>query len=193
MERSTHTPDATTDTDEMTTITVPAHENGVVRVFSLSMSSDQAQSLRNSRKGQRDALGLEKLDPRGIEVLRIDDLADIGLYGYLRDGVDVEEAELSRDRARLKALDGWVLLIYSSGFEGQKVEFMPTPELTLIGTYHQTRPEAARADLDAASAQPYSGTPTIEPPQPVRGRPGGAMVVLGLVVLVALTAWWVLT
>ncbi|APE42587.1 hypothetical protein BOO69_03510 [Sulfitobacter alexandrii] len=177
----------------MTTITVPAHEHGVVRVFSLSMSADQAESLRNSRHAQADALGLKEMDPRGVEVFRIADLADFGLYGYLRDGVDAEEADLARDRTKLKALEGWVLLVHSSAFEGRQVEFTPTPELTLIGTYGRTQPDPTRLEVESDAAKPYSGSPTMTPPQPVRGRPGSVMVIAGLVLLLMLVCWWLLS
>lgn len=181
------------DTDEMTQITVPAHEHGIVRVFSLSMSADQAQSLRNSRQAQKDALGLKQLDPRGVEVFQVSDLADIGLHGYLREGVDADEAGLTRDRTKLRALEGWVMLVYSSAFEGREVAFTPTPELTLIGAYGQTKIDRSQIDIDSEAAKPYSGTPTLTPPQPVRGGAGGTMVIIGLIVLVALACWWVLS
>lgn len=177
----------------MTHITVPAHEHGIVRVFSLSMSADQAASLRNSRQAQVDALGLKEIDPRGVEVFQISDLADIGLPGYLREGVDADEAGLTRDQAKLRALDGWVMLVYSSAFEGRDVDFTPTPELTLIGAYGQTKTDRTRIDIESQAAKPYSGSPGLTPPQPVRGGPGRTMVVIGLIVLVALISWWAIS
>ena len=181
------------DPDEMAQITIPAHEHGIVRVFSLSMSDDQAKSLRNSRQAQKDALGMQQLDPRGIDVFQISDLAEIGLHGYLREGVDADEAGLTRDRAKLRALEGWVMLVYSSAFEGREVTFTPTPELTLIGTYGQAKRDWSQIEIDSDAAKPYSGTPTLTPPQPVRGGAGGAMVIIALLVLVALVCLWMLS
>ena len=72
-----------------------------------------------------------------MEVFALADLGELGLVGYLREGVDVPEADLQADRQKLSGLDGWVMLVHSSAFGGQGVVLTPWSEITLIGTYAQ--------------------------------------------------------
>jgi hypothetical protein len=177
----------------MTPVNVPANEHGLVRVFSLSMRPTEARALRDNETAQQAALGTDALDPRGIEVFQISDLADMGLAGYLRDGLDAEETGLVRDGAKLGALDGWVMLLYSSAFGGATATLTPAPELTLIGTYGRTKADQTRIDIASDAAQPYTGHPTIPPTPPARYSAGGSMVVVALIVLAGLVAWWALS
>ena len=117
----------------------------------------------------------------------------MGLAGYLRDGLDAEETGLVRDGAKLSALDGWVMLLYSSAFGGATATLTPAPELTLIGTYGRTKADQTRIDIASDAAQPYTGHPTIPPTPPARYSAGGSMVVVALIVLAGLVAWWVLS
>jgi len=177
----------------MRTLNVPANEHGVVRVFSLSMSAEEARNLKQDAEMQRAVLGVELLNERGVEVFQIADLGDVGLMGYLREGVDAVEDDLKRDRARLGALEGWVMIVYSSAFDGQEVILAPAPELTLIGRYGQTQIDTTPIELTAESAQPYTGAPTATPPQPAKGGAGSTLVVAGIIVLLGLAVWWLLT
>lgn len=177
---------------DMTPITIPAAEHGVLRVFSLSMPSGEARRLRDSDTAQREALGVADLDPAGIEVFQIADLSEIGLTGYLREGADVQEDQIKRDRARLEGLDGWVMLVHSSAFGGEEVTLNPGSALTLIGTYGRTEPDTTRVEVASDAAKPYTGIPDVTPAPPAKGNAGSLMVMVGLAVLVALVLWVVL-
>ncbi len=176
----------------MTKITVPTGETGVTRVFALSMPASEARSLREDTAAQQRALGADQLEARGVEVFAVGDLGEMGLTGYLREGVDVQEDQLKRDAARLSAIDGWVMLVYSSAFSSEAATLDPAPALTLIGTYGQTRPDSAQVDLQAEAAKPYTGTPDANPQAaPARGR-GQSMIIFAIVVLLALALYWLL-
>ena len=177
----------------MTTTPILANEQGLVRVFSLSMRPAEARALRDNEMAQQAALGAEIPDTRGIEIFELTDLADIGLAGYLREGLDVEETGLALDAAKLGALEGWVMLVYSSAFAGETATLTPAPELTLIGTYGQTKADQAQIDLVSDAAKPYSGSAAITPSLSARSGAGGSMVVVGLIVLAGLILWWALS
>lgn len=170
-------------------ITISTGETGTTRVFSLSMPAAEAQHLRDDEAAQRAVLGLDSLNPDGIEVFALRDLGDLGLIGYLREGVDVPEADLKRDAARLAALDGWVMLVHSLAFGGQSTTLKPSSTLTLIGTYGQTKAKGTPVPLEAQSAAPYSGTPknTARPAAPRFRNPvvaGGVLIVLIVLILI---------
>ena len=85
------------------------------------------------------------------------------------------------------------MLVHSSAFRDKAATLRPLPEATLIGTYAQQRPEAREVPLESEAAQPCTGAPTDRPPQAPGGRASGSLVIVGLVVLVALILWWVLS
>ena len=139
----------------MAPISINGSEFGLVRVFSLSLDPAEARRLaKTARAEDLAALLGAGVDPAGVEVLRIADLEGFGLRGYLSEGVDIEPRQLDRDAAKLAALDGWVMLVYSSAFGGTAAELYPAPVLTLIGTYGRSRPAPPQEPLSSAAAAP---------------------------------------
>ena len=181
----------------MPPIAIPRNEYGKLRVFTLSLSDDAAQTLHDNGAPTADdpppqqrALGTEFVDANHVEVFRVSDLDTLGLAGYLRDGIDADEDEITHDAAKLAAVDGWVMLVYSMAFGGAEATLNPIPELTLIGTYTQKQADRTPISLESEAAAPYTGSPSPTPPTPLRGRAGGSLVVVGLAVLAVLILWW---
>ncbi len=137
-------------------------------------------------------MGVEHVNAAGVEVFGVADLGDLGLAGYLRDGIDAQEVDLTRDRAKLAALDGWVMLLHSSALEGESTVLRLQPELTLIGTYSPHMMDKMPVEITSEAAQPYTGAPNITPPKAPNASKGGSLVVLGLAVMAALLLWWAL-
>lgn len=158
-------------------IPLPAGEHGRIRVFSLSMSAEAAESLDLAQ-----ALGIAPDDPTRVEIFPVSNLEGVGLAGYLVEGCGIPEAQVAPDRARLDALDGHVMLLFSRAFDGP-VTLTPAPELTLIGTYDEHRPETTAPPIETESARPYTGAPR-KSPRAVRAasRRAGA-IFFGLVML----------
>ncbi|HBM41952.1 MAG TPA: hypothetical protein DD402_19185, partial [Sulfitobacter sp.] len=104
----------------------------------------------------------------------------------------VPREQISRDRARLDALDGYVLLLFSSAFDGQEATLDLGPELTMIGTYGEAQPDMSVTPLEADSAQPYTGAADMTPKSPPKGGAGGMIVLLAVIVLIGLILWWLL-
>lgn len=176
----------------MPDIQIPKYEKGVTRVFSLSMTAQEARKLRDDAQIRQTLLGGTDLDPRGVEVFALADLGEIGLSGYLRDGADAQEADLRRDAAKLAALDGWVMLIHSSAFRDQKVTLHPAPALTLVGTYAQHQVARTETQLESDAAQLYTGQHAAPAPTDPRAGAGSMWVVLVLAVIIGAGLWWVL-
>lgn len=176
----------------MTQINVPALEQGVTRVFALSLTSREARQLRDTELMQKAALGVDHLVPSGVEIFALDDLGEMGLVGYLREGVDAQEEALTRDRAKLSALQGWVMILHSSAFEGAAVTLELGRAITLIGTYGQTEPDTPPVAVQAESAAPYSGTPSNKETNNRHQRQNGFLMPGLLFVAVLATLLWVL-
>lgn len=173
----------------MAQIEIPQGEQGQTRVFSLSVSDAQAEALARDTARQMTLLGVGALNADGIEVFALCDLGDLGLAGYLREGIDVDEQALNQDKVKLAALDGWVMLLHSRAFSGAALTLVPAPELTLIGSYAQTPIKPAQLDMGAKSAGPYTGTPD-SPVVPAPSRRARGSVVIGALVLIALAILW---
>jgi hypothetical protein len=176
----------------MRPIEISAHEQGTTRLFSLSMDAPSARRVRDDVKLQAALLGVTQVRASGVEVFRVVDLDELGLAGYLRDGIDAQEADLTRDGAKLAALDGWVMLVHSSAFSGERVAIVPAPELTLIGTYSQQTTAAAPVEIVSEAAQPYTGVAKDNPIAAPKTRRAGSLVVAVLIVVATLLLWWAL-
>lgn len=176
----------------MKLLAVPALELGVSRLFALSMTPSEARAVKADPAQQARLLGISDVASEGVEIFCLADLGDMGLTEYLRAGIDAREEDLARDRQKLMALDGWVMLVHSSAFQGAGVTLAPDATLTLIGTYAQHARDDAPIDLPSAAAEPYTGAPNITPPpSPPHGRAGPTLVVAAIG-LIALLLWWVL-
>jgi hypothetical protein len=163
-----------------------------IRLFSLSLSDAEAEQLADDRSALARALGIETVDPDRIEVFRTSELEGVGLVSYLVDGAGAVAEQVERDRSRLSALDGWVVVTTPGAF-GDAAALNPVPALTLIGEYDDQRPDMTAEPIESEAAQPYTGTPP--PTAPVAKRRGGSgtLVIAVAVAVVLLLLWWVLT
>lgn len=140
-------------------MSIKASETGLIRVFALSLSDDAAYRLKDDSDviphPVEDALGTQNLNRAHIEVFAVSDLGDMPLADYMIEGPGAQENAIEPDRAKLAALEGWVMVVYSAAFSGQARDITPAPELTLIGTYPQEGIDwSGTVDLHTPSAQP---------------------------------------
>ncbi len=178
----------------MTQLEIPKGEIGQIRLFAVNRPIDElARDLRNDSKEALIADLLGRPMPEGAaELFPVSDLTGVGLASYLGDGYAVPREQISRDRARLDALDGYVLLLFSSAFDGQEATLDLGPELTMIGTYGEAQPDMSVTPLEADPAQPYTGAADMTPKSPPKGGAGGMIVLLAVIVLIGLILWWLL-
>lgn len=142
---------------------IPASEHGIIRVFSLSLTKSELEQYlgadgRLTESGAQQLLGADAIDTRYVEAFPVADLGELGLAGYLLEGNDAQQSDVANDMVKLAALDGWVLLAYSAAFKGASQSLTPLPELTLIGTYHQTTTDQTfGTKIPSNAAKPYTG------------------------------------
>jgi len=164
-------------------------ERDLIRVFAISRTpAAMTGAIKRSGKAQlaTELLG-HPIPENGFELFPVADLAGIGLTQYLADGYTVAPDQLGQARQKLEALDGYVMLVFSSAFDGQAIALIPDPDLTLIGTFGEAQADHSIQPLesDAALMQP-SDTTTAPAP---RKSPAGSLMVLGMIVLAGLVLY----
>ena len=183
------------------TLTVPAAERRTVRVFAVNLPEAQVSAmLRDTAPAAPDAptgdlpaipaaaelLGWPDLDTRHTELFPIRDLTGLGLPGYLAEGLGLDEATLAPDRARLAALEGYVLIVLSRAFGDRAVTLDLPPALTLIGTYPEKTAPLVFEPLPAGGAQEAPRTPARKSVSDA--AMSGRIAMAALLVMFALTA-----
>jgi len=176
------------------TLEVRANERRVVRVFALDVPAEQIRFLRDEPAAIADMLGLAEIDADHIDLIKLSDLDEYGLGGYLTEGCDVKEDELSPLADKLNTLKGYVLVVLSRAFGGKALTLEPKPGLRLVANFGQVPTDwNARETLDVESAKPATGPRT--PPRQARAdarRIGGTIFAV-FMVAIALILWAILT
>ena len=167
---------------------VPRNERGVIRVFALSMTDQEARRIQGDAAAVSKMLGADGLlDVDHVEMFPVSDLEGVGLSGYLADGAGVPEEQLAPDRAKLDKLGGWVLILFSQAFEDRAATLRPASALTLISTYGDTRPDWRATDAPPPeAAKPYSGA-TAQKKRPSDAAMSGRIAMLVLILLAIFT------
>lgn len=181
--------------------TIKAQEHGVVRLFMVDLPESRIKAFADPDYDSdaddppwalKSALGADYLDEDFIEHFTISDLADLGLPGYMTEGLGIAEADIAEDRAQLSALKGHLLIVFSRAFGGFAQSLTPRAPLRWVGTYVEDRPPvifdplpsgAATGQVDgpANSAKPSDAA--------ISGRI--AMIVLGLLGLFVWLLIWI--
>ncbi len=167
-------------------LTIPAHDRDGIRVFTARLTPDDLQ--RDKAHLAAELLGDPDLDPAFIEIFELSDLGDVGLSGYLTDGLGVTETAIP-DPARLDALKAPVLILLSKALHGREVTLTLDPRLTPVGTYAEEHPPVHFESLPSVGAQGQLAPDMLTDRTPQRPFP--AFLLLGIaLVLVAATALW---
>ncbi len=170
---------------------ISATETGLVRVFAIDLPPETIAEFTNPDSPDiaaiRDALGAEALSPGHVDLVRLADLGELGLDGYLVDGLGVAEDEIATDRTRLRALRGYVLVLPSRAFAGTAQTLTPRAPLRWIGTYAEPR---AKSDFTPLTSEGAKGAPLQTGPSnaAISGRVA-SIVLLVLFLLVAVMVW----
>ncbi|MBL9057802.1 MAG: hypothetical protein JNJ84_16165 [Rhodobacteraceae bacterium] len=141
------------DSDATERLVLPEGERHVLRVFALHLPAADLTRLRGNADLLAALLGVEALDPSGVEVFDLADLAGLGLAAYLVEGNGAAEGQIAADRDRLDALTGAVLILHSAAFDGRATRLHPDPRLRLIGTYGEDLPPMRFEPLPDAAAR----------------------------------------
>lgn len=153
-------------------IDIPAGEMGVVRLIALPQIMEEVALA---------ALIGAELDPDQVDILHPGDLEEIGLYGYLINGMGIAADQINR--AEIEAITGPVAVVRSAAFLGQGARMTIDPPLQLIATYRESRGDMVGGPLhsDAAHRQPGKAAPS-------NAAMSGRVAMVALLVIFALVA-----
>jgi len=148
-------------------------ESGLVRVFAIDAPPEET-ALWREPEGEDwplpRALGLDGLDPDGVQVLRPGELGEIGLSGLLSAGHGVDEAQLADERERLDSETALVAVIRSSAIAAPAA-LRPVPPLRLLGVFSEPAAPVSLADMgDYETARPRTGVSAAGEPSGADGR-----------------------
>ena len=174
-------------------LTVRKDETGVVRLFRLDMPPEQARFLQDEPAALADKLGVQTLDTDHADIVHIDDLDELGLAGYLTEGIGVAGAAIASDRAMLAALKGYVLVLLSRAFGGRAAEIRPGDGVTLLRTYGQVPTDWSGGHIETESAKPGSGVRMSPRAARAQARRIGGSIFAVFMILIALIVWVVAT
>lgn len=169
-------------------LTVQPHERGVIRLFALDLAEEQVAAFANPRISStggaevwplRSALGVDDLVASGIEVIKIENLGEIGLSGYLTEGQGVSAEALAPYREAIEALTGHAVILHPSALpSGGTID--PRPPVTHIATLREAPPDTPVGDLSADNG------PAPAKPAKSAARQSGMVATVALVVMVLL-------
>ena len=161
------------------TFTIRANEHGLIRVFVVDLPKREIDGFDVAH-----ALGPGALDPAQVELFDLSDIGEIGLSGYMNEGLGIAPDEL--DAPRLDALSGPVLILRSAAFRGQAVTLTPKAPLRWIGTYAEQTTPVKFEPLPAG--KPENGGASEPKTRPSDAAMSGRVAMTALLVIFALTA-----
>lgn len=166
-------------------------DHDTIHLFALELPEDELWSFvtEDPETGEfalRDALGVESLDESQVEGAVTEDLHGIGLSGFLTEGIGVDEALISDDRARIDALSGGVVIVKGGAFASSDIALHPRPPLRHVGTYRLPDAPSTLEQLTSESARRTGG----ETAEPVAASPQSNQLtrrlIIAIVVLIVL-------
>lgn len=171
---------------------IPRAERGKLRLFALDMRPEEVAFLQEPG-ALCDVFGAKDLDEGRIQIVRISDLDDLGLSGFLREGCEISEDELAAHAQALAAVSGAVVLLPSTAAPGGGT-LHPDVRLRYLLTLTETGPDwRAGGPIETASAAPYSA-PRPSPRDMRRQATviGGSIFFFVLAGIIAFV-WWIVT
>lgn len=164
---------------------IPANDFGQIRLF----QTDTALDTDTTPETLEALFGTDALDPRYVDIIKIEDLTSMLLSDYIMQGYDLTPGE--HDIPALNGIEGYAILVLSSAAQGQAVT------LTLADHVHHITTVLPDAQLQViAPLQSDAATGIINDP-PAKSaksdaRIGGMVATIALLVmflLVGLMIW----
>lgn len=173
----------------MTTMTIPAFEPRTVRLFNIDLDPQEAAGFADASRDAAEAspltkaLGVTRIEPRYVEVINVKDLGEMGIAGYLTEGMGVPADKVAEHYTTLATVSDYVVVLMSSAFGDTTTDLHIKPPLRHIATFSEEAAPAKFEPLPNASAQGVLEGP---PAPKSDARIGGMVATIALIVLFAL-------
>lgn len=184
---------------------VEPHERGRLHVFAVNQSQKTvgdrfappetgADRLQPDPGLLMDLTGANGLDPKGAELVPLDDLEGLGLSGYLTEGLDITPEAVASNKRRLDALEGYALLLSSRAFRGQAFALGETASLTHIASFDQPGTDwSSSGKIPSEAAKPHSAPMARPGPETNQSQRMGSAVLALFIVVLGLVVWMFVT
>jgi len=164
---------------------IPANDFGQIRVF----QTHQTLATETTPETLAALFGTDALDPRYVDIIKIEDLTSMLLSDYIMQGYALTPDE--HDIPALDGIEGYAVLVLSSAAQGQAVTLTPADHLHHITT---VLPEAQLEVITPLQSDAASGIINDPPAKPAKSdaRIGGMVATIALLVmflLVGLMIW----
>ncbi len=124
-------------------LNIPANHHGMVWVFRVNLPEAEANIFYTETHRDNgttdwpilDALGVAHLDHDYVEMFDASTLKEYSLSRYLAEANSIVDPAIAEDAAKLDALEGMILLIFSSAIPEGTAAFSPKAPLTFVGRY----------------------------------------------------------
>ncbi|WP_127114740.1 hypothetical protein [Shimia sediminis] len=150
----------------MTRMQVTPTEHGLIRLFAVDLPLEDIKPFHTHTDDAvwpvQEALGASDLDPARVELFDVADLDELGLTGYMTEGLGIAASDLATDAARLDGLTGHVLIVFSAAFRSTAQSLTPRAPLRWIGTYAE---EAAHVRFQPLPTDAAKGILSAAPPK----------------------------
>lgn len=140
---------------------IKAQEHGLIRLFAVDLPPESIQTFQTRQFGEgdqdiwplRDALGATYLDEDFIELFDVADLEELGLAGYMQQGLGIAQQDINEARAQIDQITGHVLIVLSNAFDGLAQDLTPNAPLRWIGTFTEEGSPVQFKPLQSAAAK----------------------------------------
>ncbi|MGR3503150.1 hypothetical protein [Pseudaestuariivita sp.] len=143
------------------TLTIAAHDHGRVDVFSIDLPAAEAAQFDADPARLGVLLGETPLATQ-VDIFDTAVMGDLGLHGYLREGIGVPEEALAPHAATLGNITHAVVL-RAEAFPERPVTLHPQPPLNHVVTLGERA-----AEVDLTPLQSTSASGSLQPP-PIPG------------------------
>lgn len=162
-------------------------EREVIRLYELKLPKAEVRGFSADDVAQ--ALGVAKLDAEYLDIFLLETLQDLGLRGYLTEGLGIAAADLEPVSERIDAVDTAAVVVLSRAFASKPATLKNGHPLELIGAFREARGADSYVPLPPAhvTEEPH------EPEAPRKTRKSdaamsGMVATAALLVLFALVA-----
>lgn len=153
--------------------TIPAQETGVLRIFQLDVQNTGGAALRSALVTKNDdaavlaakAFGVDSVDPWWLTMVKLADIKEMGLRGYLSDVQNVPKSQVEESADQLAVASGILLILHSPALSGMAGTLNPAGFLTPI-VQLDTVHEHAGADTAPAPKPRTRATRAKRKPEP---------------------------
>ncbi|MEQ9258152.1 MAG: hypothetical protein RIG84_03545 [Roseovarius sp.] len=135
-------------------MTVKPGERGLVWVFSVDLEGDDLKRFtrRNGSWPVEQALGAEVQEPEHVEIFPVGDLGELGLEGYLEEGMGIPHDQVADARQALAGAGGTVMVLSSRAFGQEGAELRPSAPLRHLASFSEEHEPVQFEPLRSAAA-----------------------------------------